>query len=120
MSFGIHIASLKMNVFQILKSLERGGFKVLINNDYRSVDTKQARKLIILHQDFSRNCWMATLDDDFFAGPSTLPTAFTLQMEALEVRKRIEALNPDCIVAVVENIRSTPNKAFLNFEKLGR
>ena len=78
------------------------------------------RKIIILKKDFSRNCWMATLDDDFFAGPSTLPTAFTLGMDDREVRRRILELNPDCIVAVTESDKSSPLKAFLNFEKLYR
>ena len=78
-----------------------------------------AKKIIILRRDFKQNCWMATLDDDFFAGPSTLPTAFTLGMDDREVRRRISELNPDCIVAVAENDKA-PTKAFLNFEKLYR
>ena len=90
----------------------------------RQYDAKPASQIIILRQDFSQNCWTATFDDRDtmkLFGTSTLPTAFTLQMEAKEVRRRIEELNPECIVAVVENVRSSKEispKAFCLNEKL--
>ena len=110
-----------MKVFKISKSFEKGGFEMQIQRQY---DEKPAPKIIILRQDFNRNCWTATLDGisaNMLFGTSTLPTAFTLQMEAQEVRRRIEELNPGCIVAVVENVRSSKEispKAFCLNEKL--
>ena len=76
------------------------------------------RKIIILHQDFNRNCWTATLDDDFFAGPGTLPTAFTLQTEAREVKRRIENLNPDCIVVLKANAKKLSSCTCLGVKRI--
>ena len=81
------------------------------------------KTIIIIKKDFHQNCWTVTFDDVEalkLCGTSTLPTPFTLQIGDREVRRRIEALNPGCIVAVSEGDKSSPLKAFLNFEKLGR